>query len=220
MRMQHYYYSNLMVILCVCVRACVCLDLCVCVCVCLCVCECMCVCVCVCACVFVSACVCVWACACLCVCVCVWVCDSHAHSPRSSSHFPFSSIHHYYCHSPTKGCSQQDTSNEASEGSTYSHIEAVTYMRRGREVVSSAVIISHVNRQILYTTYDTSSVLRDIIYHYSLSLYYCGWVPRSMNRREKLDISKSILCHDFPMWGMKVYNWSVYKTTCITLTVH
>ena len=127
--------------------------------------------------------------------------DSHSHSPWSKikRHFPFSFIHHCYCHSPTKGCSQQDTSNEASEGSTYSHTEAVTYMRRGREVFSSAVIISHVNRQILYTTHDTSSVLRDIIYHYSLSLYYCGWVPRSMNRREKLDISKSILCHDFPM---------------------
>ena len=43
-----------------------------------------------------------------------------------------SSIHHCYCHSPTKGSSQHDTSNEAPEGSTYTHTEAVTFYMRGR----------------------------------------------------------------------------------------
>ncbi len=63
-----------------------------------------------------------------------------------------SSIHHCYCHSPTKGCSQQDTSNKASEGSTCTHTGAVTsYVRRRREVFSSEVIISLVNRLSLCT---------------------------------------------------------------------
>ena len=101
---------------------------------------------------------------------------TYSHSPRSKieSHLPISSIHHCYCHSPTKGCSQQDTSNEAPEGSTYSHTGAVTsYVRRGREVVSSKQIIRHVIRLILYTTHDTSSVLRDILYHYYIIAVGC-----------------------------------------------
>ena len=102
--------------------------------------------------------------------------DSHSHSTWSKieSHFPFSSIHHYYCHNPTKGCSQQDTTNEASEGSTYTHTGAVTYVRIGREVVSSKVIISHVNRQILYTTHDTSGLLRDVMSHYYIIVVGCS----------------------------------------------
>ena len=80
-------------------------------------------------------------------------------------------MHHCYCHSPTKGCSQQDTTNE---GSTYTHTGAVTYVRIGREVVSSKVIISHVNRQILYTTHHTSSLLRDIMSHYYIIVVGCS----------------------------------------------
>ena len=96
------------------------------------------------------------------------------YSPRSSSHFPFSSIHHCYYHSPTKDCSQQDTSNEATEGSTYTHTRGITCVRIGGEVVSSKVIISHVNRQILYTTHDTSSLLRDIMFHYYIIVVGCS----------------------------------------------
>ena len=46
-------------------------------------------------------------------------------------------------------------------------------MRRGKEVVSSKLITSHVNRLVLYTTQDTSSVLRDILYHYYIIAIGC-----------------------------------------------
>ena len=100
----------------------------------------------------VRVCVCVYLSGCMCVCER----DSHSHSPRSSSHFPFSSIHHCYCHSPTKGCSQQDTSNEAPKDSTYTHTGAVTsYVRKGREVGTSKD--EHANtRLILYITHQVT----------------------------------------------------------------
>ena len=58
-------------------------------------------------------------------------------------------------------------------------------MRIGGEVVSSKVIISHVNRQILYTTHDTSSLLRDIMFHYYIIVVGCsgpGTEERSQNQ--------------------------------------
>ena len=106
--------------------------------------------------------------------VCVYVTHSHSLRFKIESHFSFSSIHHCYCHSPTKDCSQQGTSDKAHEDSTYTHTEAVTYVSRRREVVSSAVIIRHVNRLILYTTQDTSSVLRGILYHYYIIVVGCS----------------------------------------------
>ena len=126
--------------------------------------------------------------------VCVYVTHSHSLRFKIENHFPFSSIHHCYCHSPTKGCSQQDTSNKAHEDSTYTHTEAVTYVSRRREVVSSAVIIRHVNRQILYEVYMYTVSLFIII----ILLWYIG-CSGPWTEEEKFETSKSILCHDFLM---------------------
>ena len=85
-------------------------------------------------------------------------------------------------------------------------------------MVSSKVIIRHVNRQVLYTTHDTSSLLRDIMYYYSLSLYYCGRVLRSMDRREEnraVKINSMARFHHVTNENLQL----VGKTTCIALTV-
>ena len=84
---------------------------------------------------------------------------SHSHSPRSKieSHFPFSSIHHCYCHTIAKGCSQHDTSNEAPKGSTCTHTEAVTFYMRGEKWVAHKDENAS-TRLILYTTHDSPRV--------------------------------------------------------------